>query len=47
MARRQLQEIRQLNRAGTQKPEWTKPLGPGAAGLVLLAVALCLLVVMR
>lgn len=47
MARKQLQEIRRLNRAGTQKPEWRKPLGPAAAGFVLLAVALCLLVVLR
>lgn len=28
LARRLLHEIRTLHRAGTQKPEWTKPLGP-------------------
>ena len=47
MARKQLQEIRGLNRQGTQKPEWTKPLAPAAAWFLLLVVAVSLLVVMR
>ena len=36
MARRQLQEIRQLIRAGTRKPAWTKPLTAPVMGLLLL-----------
>jgi hypothetical protein len=40
LARRQLQEIRRLIREGTQKPEWSKPLGGAAlwAGLAITAL---------
>lgn len=39
MARRQLQEIRQRRREGTQKPTWNKPLRtPALALLALMAV---------
>lgn len=41
LARKQLQEIRRLFREGTQKPEWSKPLG-GAAAWSGLAVAVLL-----
>lgn len=40
LARKLLHEIRALQRAGTQKPEWTKPLG--APALCLLAMFLLL-----
>jgi hypothetical protein len=38
LARKQLQEIRRLIREGTQKPEWSKPMG-GAAAWSGLAIA--------
>lgn len=44
LARRQLQEIRRLMRAGTQKPEWTRPLGLPAFSLCMLLAVLCLAV---
>jgi hypothetical protein len=47
MARKQLQEIRRLIREGTQKPEWTKPLGRPAAWVLLFAVAASLAVVIK
>jgi hypothetical protein len=42
IARKQLQEIRRLMREGTQKPEWTKPLGAPAACLLAMLLVLCL-----
>ena len=42
-SRRQLQEIRQLIRAGTQKPAWTKPLLAPALATAALSVFLCLM----
>jgi tetratricopeptide (TPR) repeat protein len=42
LARRQLQEIRTLARAGTQKPEWTKPLAAPALWLLAMTILLCL-----
>ncbi|HZT39279.1 MAG TPA: hypothetical protein VFA28_15410 [Bryobacteraceae bacterium] len=47
LARKQLQEIRRLMREGTQKPEWTKPLGPPAACLLAMLLILCLAVYCR
>jgi tetratricopeptide (TPR) repeat protein len=44
LARRQLQEIRTLMRAGTQKPEWTKSLRMPALVLMAMAVVLCLMI---
>jgi hypothetical protein len=44
LARKQLREIRELMREGTQKPEWTKPLAKPAWCLLALAVILCLAV---
>jgi tetratricopeptide (TPR) repeat protein len=44
LARRQLQEIRTLMRAGTQKPEWTKSLRLPVLILMAMAVVLCLIV---
>ncbi|HEX4275222.1 MAG TPA: hypothetical protein VHZ74_07710 [Bryobacteraceae bacterium] len=44
LARRQLQEIRTLMRAGTQKPEWTKSLRMPVLVLMAMAVVLCLMV---
>jgi hypothetical protein len=44
LARKQLQEIRALMRAGTQKPEWLKPLRAPAVFLVAMSVILCLVV---
>jgi hypothetical protein len=43
MARRQLQEIRQRIREGTQKPEWNKSLKTPAIAFVAVALCLCLL----
>jgi hypothetical protein len=43
MARRQLQEIRQRIREGTQKPEWNKSLKTPAIAFVAVTVCLCLL----
>lgn len=43
MSRRQLQEIRQRIREGTQKPEWNKSLKTPAIVFVVLFAALCLL----
>jgi tetratricopeptide (TPR) repeat protein len=47
LARKQLQEIRTLMRAGTQKPEWTKSLVRPAVMLVGMTLFLCLMVVFR
>jgi hypothetical protein len=44
LARKQLQEIRTLMRAGTQKPEWTKPLTKPAVVLLAMTIMLCLMV---
>jgi hypothetical protein len=38
LARRQLQNIRELMREGTQRPEWTKPLTVPALMLALMIV---------
>jgi hypothetical protein len=43
MGRRQLQEIRQLIREGTQKPEWNKSLKTPAIAFLAVTVCLCLL----
>jgi hypothetical protein len=43
MARRQLQEIRQRIREGTQKPEWNKSLKTPAIAFVVVTLCLCLL----
>lgn len=40
VAREQLREIRRLRREGTQKPEWSKPLGPAALWCAAAAAAL-------
>lgn len=45
LARKQLADIRQKRREGTQKPEWNKPLLAPALGLVALFAAVCLLMV--
>ncbi len=42
LARKQLSVIRELKRAGTQKPEWTKRLAPPALWLLAMMVTLCL-----
>jgi len=47
LARKQLQEIRTLMRAGTQKPEWNKPLAQPAWFLLALTVILCLAVYLK
>ncbi|MBS1857534.1 MAG: hypothetical protein JST11_19355 [Acidobacteria bacterium] len=47
LARKMLQEIRSLARAGTQKPEWTKPLTRPALVLAGMTVILSLMVVFR
>lgn len=44
LARKQLQEIRALMRAGMQKPECVKPLRTPAICLALTAIILCLVV---
>ena len=44
LARKQMQEIRALMRAGTQKPEWTKSLRTPAILLVAMSIILCLVV---
>jgi hypothetical protein len=44
LARKQLQEVRALMRAGTQKPEWSKPLRAPALWLLAMSVFLCLVV---
>jgi hypothetical protein len=46
LARKQLQDIRQKWREGTQKPEWTKPLTIPTAALVLLMTLVSLAMVM-
>jgi hypothetical protein len=43
MARRQLQDIRQRIREGTQRPEWNKSLKTPAIAFVAVSVCLCLL----
>ncbi len=43
LSRRQLQQIRGLMRAGTQKPAWTKPLVGWALLSLAASVGLCLL----
>jgi hypothetical protein len=47
MARRQLQTIRELMRAGTQKPEWTKSLKLPALTLLVMSVFFCLMVCLK
>jgi hypothetical protein len=48
MARKQLQEIRQRRRDGTQKPTWNKPLRtPALAFLSLVAVLFTLMAVLK
>jgi hypothetical protein len=47
LARKQLQEIRTLMRAGTQKPEWTKPLARPAVCLAALTILFSLAVYLR
>jgi hypothetical protein len=44
LATKQLQEIRTLMRAGTQKPEWTKSLKAPAIWLAIMTLLLCLVV---
>ncbi len=44
LARKQLQEIRALMRAGTQKPEWSKSLRFPALMLLGISVLLCFMV---
>ncbi|MDQ6708846.1 MAG: hypothetical protein M3Z85_23040 [Acidobacteriota bacterium] len=44
LARKQLQEIRAMMRAGTQKPEWVKPLRVPALCLLAMSIFLCLMV---
>ncbi len=44
LARKQLQEIRALMRAGTQKPEWKKPLRFPLLVLIGMTLILCLAV---
>jgi hypothetical protein len=41
LARKQLQDIRQRRREGTQKPTWNKPLRTPALTLLALMVVLC------
>ena len=41
MARKQLQDIRQRRREGTQKPTWNKPLRTPALALLALMAVLC------
>ncbi len=43
LARKQLQDIRQKRREGTQRPEWNKPLKAPTVALTLLMVALSLI----
>ena len=45
MARKQLQEIRQRRREGTQKPTWNKPLRNPTLALLALAAFLCMVMV--
>jgi len=48
LARKQLQDIRQKRRDGTQKPEWNKPLkAPAIALMALMALLSLLLVVLK
>ncbi|MFL6449410.1 MAG: hypothetical protein ACJ746_17265 [Bryobacteraceae bacterium] len=47
VARKQLQEVRQLMRAGTQKPEWTKPLASPALCLVAIFAIFCFAVYLK
>lgn len=47
LARTQLKEIRRLIREGTQKPAWTKPLGPPAVVLAALLIVCSLVLVWR
>jgi hypothetical protein len=44
LARKMLQDIRQLQRNGTQKPEWTRPLRTPALCLVAMMVVFSLMV---
>jgi tetratricopeptide (TPR) repeat protein len=44
LARTQLQQIRTLIRAGTQKPEWTKSLFAPAIFLAVMSILLCAMV---
>ena len=45
MARKQLQDIRQKRREGSQKPEWNKPLKTPAIALLVLVTVLSLVMV--
>ena len=45
LARKQLQDIRQKRREGTQKPEWNKPLKAPALALLALMTVLSLIMV--
>jgi len=47
LARKMLQEIRGLMRAGTQKPEWTKSLTSPALMLVAMVIMLSLMVIYK
>lgn len=47
VARTQLQQIRALMRAGTQKPEWTKPLAKPSVCLLAMLVMICVAVYFR
>lgn len=48
LARKQLQDIRQKRRDGTQKPTWSKPLKtPVFALLALMGVLTCLMLVLK
>ena len=47
VARKQLQEIRRLNREGTQKPAWTKPLWIPLAVIIVLLVVVSMTQVWR
>ena len=47
LARKQLAEIRRLMREGTQKPEFTKPLGLPTLAFVVMTILLCLVVNFR
>ena len=47
LARKQLMEIRTLMRAGTQKPEWTKPMTKPALVLMAMMILFSLMVTFR
>lgn len=47
LARRQLQQTRELMRLGTQKPEWNKPLRTPALCLLAMFVVFSLMVILK